>query len=575
MDPSSEAFFLVLRRMRLPLVVLISIFSISVVGLSLIPGESADGQWRMGLFDAFYFMSYTATTIGYGEIPQAFNDAQRMWVTVSIYLTVIGWAYAFGTLFALLQDRAFRLAIAAQRFRRQVRRLREPFWLLVGHGQTGARLGRWLDELGRQFVALDLVEDKLDTLDLGAYSADVPALAADARDPDVLVEAGLLNPQCAGVLALTDDDEANLAVTMAASLLRPGLPVIVRALSADVGHRLAAFGDPTIINPFDRFGDHFAVALRAPATEQLAGWLTLAPGEPLPRSLRRPGEGVWVVCGYGRFGREVVRDLRADGVDIVVFDVNAPAQGQDGVHVHRLDGTAPGALSSVGIADAVGFVAATDNDVTNLSVVAAARKANPDLFVVARQNRPANADLFAAMRIDLLMIETDVVVQEAVAHIATPLLWRFLAEAARQDDAWSRALIERLVRRQGRGSPQLWHLDLTPSDAPALARRLQQRPEAVRLGDILRDPADRSLDLQVVALMVLRGNTAHLAPADDVELFPDDRILLAGQAAARHSMESTLALDSSLAYVLNGDPAPSSWVWRQLTGMGPHRPPRE
>ena len=37
----------------------------------------------MGFFDAFYFMSYTATTIGFGELPQAFNDAQRMWVTLS------------------------------------------------------------------------------------------------------------------------------------------------------------------------------------------------------------------------------------------------------------------------------------------------------------------------------------------------------------------------------------------------------------------------------------------------------------------------------------------------------------
>ena len=87
---SSQAVFLVLRRMRIPLIVLISIFSISVLGLPLIPGQSADGPWRMGFFDAFYFMSYTATTIGYGEIPQAFNDAQRMWVTLSIYLTVVG-----------------------------------------------------------------------------------------------------------------------------------------------------------------------------------------------------------------------------------------------------------------------------------------------------------------------------------------------------------------------------------------------------------------------------------------------------------------------------------------------------
>jgi len=60
----------------------------------------------MTFFDAFYFMSYTASTIGFGELPNPFTAAQRLWVTISIYLTVIGWAYAIGSLLSLLQDRA-------------------------------------------------------------------------------------------------------------------------------------------------------------------------------------------------------------------------------------------------------------------------------------------------------------------------------------------------------------------------------------------------------------------------------------------------------------------------------------
>ncbi|MDX6323765.1 MAG: voltage-gated potassium channel, partial [Nocardioidaceae bacterium] len=70
----------VVRRMRVPLIVLILIFAISVLGLSLIPGHPR----RMTLFEAFYFMSYTATTIGFGEIPYTLTPAQRMWVTVVI-----------------------------------------------------------------------------------------------------------------------------------------------------------------------------------------------------------------------------------------------------------------------------------------------------------------------------------------------------------------------------------------------------------------------------------------------------------------------------------------------------------
>ena len=125
--PSTEAIFLVLRRMRFPLIVLISILSISVLGLSLIPGVDENGDpWRMTLFDAFYFVSYTATTIGFGEIPHAFTAAQRMWVTGTIYASVTGWAYVFGSLFALLQEPAFRKAVSRPRARRWPGAARAP-----------------------------------------------------------------------------------------------------------------------------------------------------------------------------------------------------------------------------------------------------------------------------------------------------------------------------------------------------------------------------------------------------------------------------------------------------------------
>src|SRR3954449_12485942 len=163
---ASEAIFLILRRMRAPLIVLIAIFSVSVLGLTLIPGVDAQGRpWRMGFFDAIYVMSYTATTIGFGEIPYPFTYNQRMWVTISIYLTVVGWAYAIGSLLALLQDRAFRSALALQHFSRKVLRLAEPFVLVAGYGVAGELLGHALDGLGRRFVVLDLSTERVDGIE--------------------------------------------------------------------------------------------------------------------------------------------------------------------------------------------------------------------------------------------------------------------------------------------------------------------------------------------------------------------------------------------------------------------------
>ncbi|MFN7277734.1 MAG: ion channel, partial [Betaproteobacteria bacterium] len=124
------ALFLALRRMRAPLLVLIASYAISILGLVLIPGRDGQGlPWQMGFFHAFYFVSYTATTIGFGEVPHAFTDTQRLWVTFTIYLTVVAWFYALGKIIALTQEPAFRQELARARLQRKVRRMREPFYI--------------------------------------------------------------------------------------------------------------------------------------------------------------------------------------------------------------------------------------------------------------------------------------------------------------------------------------------------------------------------------------------------------------------------------------------------------------
>jgi len=179
-EQTSVGILLVLRRMRAPIIVLIVVFAVSVLGLTLVPGRDTQGNPdRLGIFDAFYFMAYTATTIGFGEIPHAFTPAQRMWVTVTIFLSVVGWAYAVGSLLALSQDRAFRRALARRLFARKVARLADPFVLLVGYGDTARRGARSLDEMGRRFVVLERDEDRLAAIDLDSYRAGIPAPRGD------------------------------------------------------------------------------------------------------------------------------------------------------------------------------------------------------------------------------------------------------------------------------------------------------------------------------------------------------------------------------------------------------------
>jgi Trk K+ transport system NAD-binding subunit len=556
----SAGIFLVLRRMRLPLILLILIFAVSVLGLSLMPGQDGQGRpQRMGIFEAFYVMSYTATTIGFGELPHEFTSEQRMWVTLTIFLSVIGWAYAIGSMLALMQDQEFRRALARRGFARSVRRMGEPFLLLVGYGNAAKMLARSLDDMGRRFVVVDRDERRVSGVELDSYRADVPALLGNARDTGQITLAGLGHRNCEGVVALTGDDETNLDVTMTTALLRPDLPIIARSSSRDVGMRMRAFNVQEVVNPLDRFGDHLRIMLRSPAAYQLMVWLTSAPGTPLPARFQQLPRGRWVVCGHGRFGEEFTHDLRAEGLEVTVV-------GVDGGRVKVGEGDSAAVVEAGDVEDAVAFVAATDNDTTNLWLVEAARRANPDAFIVALQNRRANSSLFEAVGVDFGMVPAEVIAHEVLARIANPVLMRFLPQVPKQGEEWSNRMVDRLVERCGHGTPDLWRIRLTEEEAPAIAARL--REEGIRLADLLRDPGNREESLHAVPLALLTDSTRVMAPEDDHVLRIGDQLLLAGRLRDRAALHTTLTEEPTAAYVTEGRHLPSSWVWRRFARAG-------
>src|SRR3569832_546486 len=166
-----NTLFLILRRMRAPLVFLILSYAISLLGMTLIPGVDAAGRPAppMDFFHAFYVVSYTATTIGFGEVPGTFSDAQRAWTIVVIYLTVIAWLYSIGFIQNLLQNPTQLRATKGNQKATRIKRLRQPFYLIAGCGETGSLLMHALDSRNQQAVVLDIDPDRIGALELGQY----------------------------------------------------------------------------------------------------------------------------------------------------------------------------------------------------------------------------------------------------------------------------------------------------------------------------------------------------------------------------------------------------------------------
>ncbi len=547
---ASSAFFLAARRLRPPILAIVAVFAVGMVGLTLIPGVDEQGQaWRMTVFQALYFMAYTATTIGFGEIPRAFTDTQRLWVTAVIFASVVAWAYLLASVLALARDPAFRAARVAGRVRRQVRRLTEPFYLICGFGETGMLVARALDRLNYRFALVDIDPARIEEAELADFSQDPPALTADAKIPENLIAAGLKRDACRGVLALTNDDQANLAVAMALRLLHPSIPVLARAMSRETAANMASFGTDHIINPFAKFGEYLALAIASPGSYRLLSWLTGLPGTTLEPETAPP-RGHWVVCGYGRFGREVVQAFRGHGMDVTIVEKQ---------------GSEKSVLEEAGIERAVGIVAGTDDDVTNLSIAVTARELHPRIFTILRQNLQANRELFSAYRADILMVSSEIIADECLALIRTPLLGRFLAVVRSQSDAWADGVIARLQTSLGNDTPEIWSVALTAAGragaAPCARIRTHdshRRRPAPRSARSFAAPGMRS----AVPVEFRQG---AVLPPDEQSLAPGDQILFAGTPEARDAQWPMLRNVNVRDYVLKGVEVPGGWIWQKLS----------
>ncbi len=547
-EASTDAIFILMRRLRGPLVILLLLFAVDVIGLTLMPGTDADGQpHRLTVFDAFYFMSYTATTIGFGETPYSFSIAQRMWVTFAIYNSVVGWAYAIGVILRLVSDRAFLAAVARQRFARQVRLLREPFLIIAGYGHMGRSVAETLDAQGRRLVVVDLDDRVLDQLAGGRLSIDVPGIAGDARDPRTLALAGLTHPFCEGVLALTRHDAVNLAVVMSVKLLRPEVPVYARANTATVCATMRDFGALGVINPFDRYGDYLTLQLRRPETHRLVTWLLAPSDTPLPPLRPTPPAGPWVVAADDHFGADIAADLRCcvAGVDGVRGDDDLPD-----------------------MARFVGLIAGTTDENRNLALAAHARLQNPDVFISIRAQTDAILPLLEAFAPDSVFSPGGLTVGEALARVITPDFWTFFQHAFDQDEAWSRALLDRFVARQGEGSPTSRRFLLTGPDAAGAVAWLRRHPLPV--GALLGDPADRDRPLALVPLILSRGGRDQFLPGDDVELRVGDELVVAGRGAALDTVAQTLTHPATVQYLATGEIVPGTWLFRLLSPRVDH-----
>jgi Trk K+ transport system NAD-binding subunit len=547
----NNAFWIILQRLRTPLLVIIFTYSISILGMVLIPGLDDQGNiYHLTFFDAFYFISYTASTIGFGETPYDFTYDQRLWVLVCIYLTVVGWFYAIGTLVTVLSDKTLKYELMRGKFRKQVKALKSDFVIVLGYNYINSQVIKKLLENDMAVVLVDISEEKINLFLLEDFAQSIPIMVADALLSETLKDAGIERENCRAVISHFFKEDKNLRIAVFTRFLNPNVKVVTKATMRDILTSLVDTDIAKVENPFEIFAKRLDIALTAPHIMILENWIYK--NHDLTHEATFLPQGRYIICGYGRMGKAIKEKLDIHSIDYVIIDENIlpnkeMIENDTFIYSNADDSRV---LLDAGIEEASVLIVGTQNDIDNISIIITAQKLNPNLYIIARENTMKEVSVFEAADIDWLFMIEQILINKTSLQLANPLKHIFLKLIIYKDEEWGTSLVN-LLKSQIGANPKLMNLTISEDRAYALYHEIKMG-EKISINILLKSLKNWKNYHNAIPLLLKRGEKKILLPHDDImEL--GDQILFACDEESREEIEYIASNIYDLHYIRTGE----------------------
>ena len=237
----------VFRHLRLGLAAVATVIVVGTIGLMLIE--------RLSLLDALY------RTVGLMTTSGGFEDAKttsgKEFTSVVVVVGIASLFYTLGAVAEYLVEGHFGRAIARHRMDRKIERL-AGHGIICGFGRVGRRIAREFAEAGQPFIIIDKLEANVAQLEAAGFLY----LRADATEDAALLQAGVRKAQ--SLLAATDADTENIAITLSARALAPDLWIVARANQDESEGKLMRAGADRVLSPYTLGGHRMSGLARQP-----------------------------------------------------------------------------------------------------------------------------------------------------------------------------------------------------------------------------------------------------------------------------------------------------------------------
>ena len=546
----NNAFWIILQKLRTPLLVIIVTYSVAILGMVLIPGMDDNGHvYHLTFFDAFYFVSYMASTIGFGEAPYTFTYEQRLWVSICIYVTVIGWFYGIGALVSAVTDKMLKFEMMRNRFRKNVKAITNDFVIILGYTYVNIEIIKKLHDVDIEVVIIDENEDKLNHFLLEDFRLDVPIMIGDGLEADTLKDAGITLPNCKAIVSLFNNEEENLRISILTKFLNPKVKVIAKSTMVDITNSILDTDIAKALNPFEIFAKRIDIALNSPHVLVLENWI-YQNSDLMNKATFLP-KGKYIICGYGRFGQALEEKFKKHDLDYVFIDEKrlAPRDMIESGKFVRGNPDDKDILLELGIEDAVAIIVGTKNDIDNLSIMITAKKLNPNIYLIARENTMQEVSIFQAANIDWVFMIEKILINKTSLSLCKPLRNRFLKLILHKDEVWAESLVKMLRVNIG-ANPILTSLKINEEESYAIYHEILAGNK-INIDVLLRSLSNWKKSNNIVPLLIHRKNEEILLPRNrKVEI--GDQILFACDRDAKEEIELIASNIYDLYYALCG-----------------------